>query len=149
MGIQRRNQQPAVVASRGRPHHPVPLRTGFEAFRDSDDAPYYRSELRRISPEETWQAANERLSGVIRAVVEQARTRPLRITPGQLHRWHRFLFKVDFSSAGAVRHSDVLYPVRVIADGALSTRHQRGSGWERRLRLAPPRRPEVAPPRVG
>ncbi len=45
-----------------------PAYTGFETFRDSDISPYYRSELRRLSPDETWAAINARLLGLLRGI---------------------------------------------------------------------------------
>lgn len=109
----------------------VPTYTGFESFRDSIDAPYYRSERRRLSPEETWTFINQRLHGLMRGVNDMARTRPVAITPGQLHRWHRYMFGEDFGSGGQVRQGDIEYPVRTVEKGTVRERRQRGSAPDR------------------
>jgi len=54
------------------------------------------------------------------------------ITTDQLHRWHRFLFREDFGSAGKVRRGSSEYPVVVIeGDGEVRRRPQRGSDPQR------------------
>lgn len=108
-----------------------PAYTGFETFRDSESGPYLRSELRRLSPEETWSAINSRLHGLLRGMVERTRRGPIRITPCDLDRWHAYMFGKDFVSAGQIRRGDVEYPVRVMARGEVRERRQRGSAPDR------------------
>jgi fido (protein-threonine AMPylation protein) len=114
---------------RGSPR--VPTYTGFESFRDSDTAPYYRSERRRLSSEETWTFINQRLHGLMRGVNDLARTGPVAITPDQLHRWHRYMFGEDFWSGGRVRRGDIEYLARIVEKGAVRERRQRGSAPDR------------------
>lgn len=108
-----------------------PAYTGFEAFRDSESGPYLRSELRRLSPEETGSAINSRLHGLLRGMVQRTQRGPIRITPRDLERWHAYLFGKDFVSAGQIRRGDVEYPVRVVARGEVRERRQRGSAPDR------------------
>lgn len=108
-----------------------PAYTGFETFRDSESGPYLRSELRRLSPEETWSAIDSRLHGLLRGMVQRTRWGPIRITPGDLDRWHGYMFGKDFVSGGQIRRGDVEYPVRVVAGKEVRERRQRGSAPDR------------------
>lgn len=102
-----------------------PAYTGFETFRDSDISPYYRSELRRLSPDETWAAINARLLGLLRGIHARTLSGPVAIDPAQLDRWHRYLFGQDFHGAGRIRRGNVAYPVLTDRDGP--ERLQRGT----------------------
>lgn len=107
----------------------LPSYTGVETYRDIDISPYYRSELRRLSPEETWAAINARLLGLLRGLHAQALIRPIAIDPGQLDRWHGYLFGQDFHGAGRARRGNVAYPVQ--AEDGGPERLQRGTDPDR------------------
>lgn len=109
----------------------APVYTGFETFEDSDSAPYYRSERRRVSADDTWAFVNQRLHGLMQGVYSQARRGPVPIGPDQLHRWHRYLFGEDFMSGGEIRRVDIEYPVSIRDAGELGVRRQRGAPPDR------------------
>lgn len=102
-------------AERPRRRHPPQPITGFEAFEDDPDAPYYRSQRRPLTPEQTWNAINEELVKLVRSVSAAAQHGPLRVDPDLLCRWHRRLFGKDFYSGGLFRSGPGYYPV-VLAD---------------------------------
>lgn len=108
----------------------LPDYTGFESFRDSDISPYYRSELRRLTPEETWTAINARLLGLLRGIHSRTLGGPVQIDPAQLDRWHGYLFGQDFMGAGRTRRGNVTYPVLVVDDGKSVERLRQGPSPE-------------------
>jgi fido (protein-threonine AMPylation protein) len=109
----------------------LPDYTGFESFRDSDISPYYRSELRRLPPEETWTAINARLLGLLRGIHTRSLRGPVEIDPAQLDRWHAYLFGQDFTGAGRTRRGNVTYPVAVADCGKVVEHLQQGTPPER------------------
>lgn len=109
----------------------LPDYTGFESFRDSDISPYYRSELRRLTPEETWTAINARLLGLLRGVHMRTLRGPIDVDPAQMDRWHAYLFGQDFTGAGRTRRGNVTYPVAVADHGKVVERLQQGTPPER------------------
>jgi fido (protein-threonine AMPylation protein) len=108
----------------------LPDYTGFESFRDSDISPYYRSELRRLPPEETWTAINARLLGLLRGIHTRTLRGPVEIDPAQLDRWHAYLFGQDFMGAGRTRRGNVTYPVMIVDGGKATERLRQGPAPE-------------------
>ncbi len=75
--------------------------SGFEGFRESPDAPFYRSG--GITPEATWAEAASRLLRVINDVRAQP-PYAAPITLERICRWHRAIFLTTFESdAGRIR----------------------------------------------
>lgn len=127
----RRRRHDVQSGSRRLGSFPVPEYTGFETFQDADGAPYYRSERRRLSADDTWAFINQRLHGLMQGVHSRARRGPVPITPDQLRRWHRHLFGEDFMSGGQTRHGDIEYPVSIRGADGSGVRRQRGSAPDR------------------
>ena len=75
--------------------------SGFEGFRESPDAPFYRSGGR--TPEATWPEAADRLARVIDDIRRQPGTGPP-INVERIRRWHRAVFVTTFErDAGRLR----------------------------------------------
>lgn len=75
--------------------------SGFEGFRESPDAPFYRSG--GMTPEATWAEAASRLVRVINDVRDQPPF-SVPITVERICRWHRAIFLTTFGSdAGRIR----------------------------------------------
>lgn len=93
--------------------------SGFEGFRDSPDAPFYRSGA--MSPEKTWEETTARLGRVITSALNDAALRPTEMTPERICRWHRGIFLTTFpAEAGRIRedHEPTSFAIRVWTDGA-------------------------------
>lgn len=76
--------------------------TGFEGFRDSPEAPFYRAGA--SSPDDTWAEAARRVNLVIESATAAARHRPIEMTVEHVCRWHRGIFLTTFKrDAGRVR----------------------------------------------
>jgi len=75
--------------------------SGFDGFRESADAPFYRSGA--MTPEETWREASERLVRVLDGVRDQASFQPA-MSVERICRWHRAIFLTTFPrDAGRLR----------------------------------------------
>lgn len=86
-----------------------PGQQGFEGFKESPDAPFYRSGA--MSPQETWAEATRRLTRVLEAATIDAERRATPITVERVCGWHRAIFLTTFEShAGRMRedHESVL-----------------------------------------
>jgi hypothetical protein len=105
----------------------APRYTGFERFHDDSEAPYYRSERRRLSPEQTWSAIKDKLVRLLDGLAGEAASGRIDITPDRIHRWHRFLFSEDFYSGGDVRRLPTQYPVRLETPDGFRVRMQSGT----------------------
>lgn len=78
---------------------------GFEGFKDSSEAPFYRAGA--MSAEATWAEASRRLARVLRSAVTEAQRRPGSITAERICAWHRAIFLTTFEhDAGRVRADD-------------------------------------------
>jgi fido (protein-threonine AMPylation protein) len=101
---------------------------GFEGFRDSPDAPFYRSGA--MSPQETWAEATRRLTRVLDAATIDAESRVTPMTVERICGWHRAIFLTTFEShAGRVRedHESVEFAVPVEIDGEMRDLPVRGT----------------------
>jgi fido (protein-threonine AMPylation protein) len=93
---------------------------GFEGFKESPDAPFYRSGV--MSPQETWAEATRRLTRVLEAATIDAERRATPITVERVCGWHRAIFLTTFESdAGRVREDHELaeFAVPIEIDGAM------------------------------
>jgi fido (protein-threonine AMPylation protein) len=100
---------------------------GFEGFRDSPEAPFYRAGS--SSPDETWAEAARRVNLVIESATAAARHRPVEMTVEHICRWHRGIFLTTFKpDAGRVRedyeHAGFGIPIEI--DGELIASAMRG-----------------------
>jgi hypothetical protein len=78
---------------------------GFEGFKDSPEAPFYRAGA--MSAEATWAEASRRLVRVLRSAVAEAQHRPGAITAERICAWHRAILLTTFErDAGRVRADD-------------------------------------------
>lgn len=93
---------------------------GFEGFRDSPDAPFYRSGA--MSSQETWAEATRRLTRVLDAATIDAERCAIPMTVERICGWHRAIFLTTFEShAGRVRedHESVEFGVPVEIGGEM------------------------------
>jgi fido (protein-threonine AMPylation protein) len=100
---------------------------GFEGFRDSLEAPFYRAGA--SSPDETWAEAARRVNLVIESATAAARHRSLEMTVEHIRRWHRGIFLTTFESyAGRVRedYEDARFGIPIEIDGELTGSAMRG-----------------------
>jgi len=78
---------------------------GFEDFRDSPEAPFYRAGA--MSAEATWAEATLRLARVLRSAAAEAQRRPGMLDAERVCAWHRAIFLTTFErDAGRVRADD-------------------------------------------
>ncbi len=101
--------------------------TGFEGFRDSPEAPFYRAGA--SSPDDTWAEAARRVNLVIESAAAAARHRPIEMTVERICHWHRAIFLTTFAhDAGRVRedyeHAGFGIPIEI--DGELITSPMQG-----------------------
>jgi fido (protein-threonine AMPylation protein) len=76
--------------------------SGFEGFRDTPDAPFYRSGA--SSPERTWAEAAQRLSRVLNSATADAQGGRSQMTVERICGWHRAIFLTTFElDAGRIR----------------------------------------------
>lgn len=75
---------------------------GFEGFRDSPEAPFYRAGA--MSAEATWAEATRRLARILRSAAAEAQRRPGLLAAQRVCAWHRAIFLTTFErDAGRVR----------------------------------------------
>jgi fido (protein-threonine AMPylation protein) len=75
---------------------------GFEGFRDSPEAPFYRAGA--MSPEATWTEATRRLALILSSAAVEAHRRPGVFSVERVCAWHRGIFLTTFErDAGRVR----------------------------------------------
>lgn len=78
---------------------------GFEGFRDSPEAPFYRAGA--MSAEATWAEATRRLARILRSAATEAQRRPGGVAAERICAWHRAVFLTTFErDAGRVRADD-------------------------------------------
>jgi fido (protein-threonine AMPylation protein) len=78
---------------------------GFEGFRDSPEAPFYRAGA--MSAEATWAEATRRLARILRSAAAEAQRRPGALAAERVCTWHRAIFLTTFErDAGRVRADD-------------------------------------------
>lgn len=78
---------------------------GFEGFRDTPEAPFYRSGA--MSAEATWAEATRRLARILRSAAAEAQRRPVVLAAERVCAWHRAIFLTTFErDAGRVRADD-------------------------------------------
>jgi fido (protein-threonine AMPylation protein) len=78
---------------------------GFEGFRDSPEAPFYRAGA--MSAEATWAEATRRLARTLRSAALEAQRRPGVFAAERVCAWHRAIFLTTFErDAGRVRADD-------------------------------------------
>jgi fido (protein-threonine AMPylation protein) len=78
---------------------------GFEGFRDSPEAPFYRSGA--MSAEATWAEATRRLARMLRSAAAEAQRRSGLLDAERICAWHRAIFLTTFErDAGRVRADD-------------------------------------------
>jgi fido (protein-threonine AMPylation protein) len=78
---------------------------GFEGFRDSSEAPFYRAGA--MSAEATWTEATGRLARILGSAAAEAQRRPGMLAAERVCAWHRAIFLTTFErDAGRVRADD-------------------------------------------
>jgi fido (protein-threonine AMPylation protein) len=100
---------------------------GFDGFRDSLEAPFYRAGA--SSPGETWAEAARRVNLVIESATAAARHRSVEMTVEHICRWHRGIFLTTFKSdAGRVRedYEHARFGIPIEIDGELIRSAMRG-----------------------
>jgi fido (protein-threonine AMPylation protein) len=101
---------------------------GFEGFRDTPGAPFYRSGA--MSAQETWAEATRRLTRVLVSAMDDAQRRASPVTMERVCGWHRAIFLTTFAAhAGRVRedHEPVEFSVPVEIDGETRDSPMRGA----------------------
>src|ERR1700728_5028263 len=102
--------------------------SGFEGFRDSPSAPFYRAGAR--SPDDTWNEASTRLEKMIESATAAARHRPIEITVEHICRWHRGIFLSTFPhEAGHIRsdHEPAEFAIPIVTKGETVTTPMHGA----------------------
>jgi hypothetical protein len=92
--------------------------SGFEGFRDSPQAPFYRAGAR--SPDDTWNEASRRLEKMIESATAAARHQPIEMTIERACSWHRGIFLSTFPrEAGHIRadHEPAEFAIPIEIDG--------------------------------
>jgi fido (protein-threonine AMPylation protein) len=100
--------------------------SGFEGFRDSPSAPFYRAGAR--SPDETWNEAARRLEKMIQSATAAARHRPIEISVEHIRRWHRGIFLSTFPrEAGHIRAdhepAEFAIPIQIAGENVTTPMH--------------------------
>jgi fido (protein-threonine AMPylation protein) len=96
--------------------------SGFEGFRDSPQAPFYRAGAR--SPEDTWNEAARRLEKMIESATAAARHKPIEMTVERVCSWHRGIFLSTFPrEAGHIRsdHEPAEFAISIETGGKTVT----------------------------
>ncbi len=102
--------------------------SGFEGFRDSPSAPFYRSSAR--SPNDTWTETIRRLEDVISSAIAATRHNPIDMTVERVCRWHRGVFLTTFPhDAGRIRtdYEPTEFAVPVTIDGEMTVTPMSGA----------------------
>ncbi len=102
--------------------------SGFEGFRDSPQAPFYRAGAR--SPDDTWNEASRRLEKMIESATAAARHQPIEMTIERACSWHRGIFLSTFPrEAGHIRadHEPAEFAIPIEIDGETVTTPMHGA----------------------
>ncbi len=102
--------------------------SGFEGFRDSPQAPFYRAGAR--SPDDTWNDASRRLEKTIESATAAAGHRPIEMTVERVCGWHRGIFLSTFPrEAGYIRsdHEPAEFAIPIDIDGETVTTPMHGT----------------------
>lgn len=94
--------------------------SGFEGFRDTPEAPFYRSGA--SSPERTWAEASQRLSRVLDSATADAERGLSQMTVERICGWHRAIFLTTFElDAGRIRSDlePIAFSVPIEIDGEM------------------------------
>ena len=101
--------------------------SGFEGFRDSPQAPFYRSGA--SSPDDTWTEAARRLEKMIESATAAARHQPIEMTVERVCGWHRGIFLSTFPrEAGHIRsdHEPAEFAIPIETGGKTVTTPMHG-----------------------
>ena len=100
--------------------------SGFEGFRDSPQAPFYRSGA--SSPDDTWDEAARRLEKMIESATAAASHQPIEMTAKRVCGWHRGIFLSTFPrDAGRIREdhepAEFAIPIEINGESVTTPMH--------------------------